>query len=106
MSITHLQFVDDTIVFQKLNPQRVVVIKWILHYFEFSSSLKNNFSKPCVHSMGTLDSVTNEIASALQCSVGNLPFIYLGLPITTNLGSISTWDPIVDKFRQRLAFWQ
>lgn len=56
--------------------------------------------------MGTLDSVTNEIASALQCSVGNLPFIYLGLPITTNLGSISTWDPIVDKFRQRLAFWQ
>nr|GEW30044.1 putative reverse transcriptase domain-containing protein [Tanacetum cinerariifolium] len=36
----------------------------------------------------------------------NLPFIYLGLPIAANMSRVAAWNPIVDKFKQRLSKWK
>jgi hypothetical protein len=46
-----------------------------------------------------------EAASVLGCSVGRIPFLYLGLPIGGDPRRLSFWDPVVNKIRTRLSGW-
>nr|GEU67757.1 reverse transcriptase domain, reverse transcriptase zinc-binding domain protein [Tanacetum cinerariifolium] len=34
------------------------------------------------------------------------PFTYLGLPIGENIRRVNTWNPVVEKFKKRLADWR
>jgi len=38
----------------------------------------------------------SEAARSLQCRVGSLPFVYLGLPIGGNVRRLLFWEPIID----------
>ncbi|EOY19966.1 Uncharacterized protein TCM_045369 [Theobroma cacao] len=41
------------------------------------------------------------MTNILRCSVGSLPFTYLGIPLGVSPRAASTWEPVVDQFRQR-----
>jgi hypothetical protein len=46
-----------------------------------------------------------EAATVLECSVGTIPFVYLGLPIGGDPRRLSFWAPVVHRIRTRLSGW-
>nr|KAJ0225680.1 hypothetical protein LSAT_V11C100033170 [Lactuca sativa] len=41
-----------------------------------------------------------------NCSIGSLPFIYLGLSVGASMARVSYWNPIIEKFQARLSKWK
>ncbi|RVW41152.1 hypothetical protein CK203_069679 [Vitis vinifera] len=48
----------------------------------------------------------NEMAVEIGCRVGQLPAVYLGLPLGASNKAISVWDGVEEKVRRRLAVWK
>ncbi|KAA3482922.1 Retrovirus-related Pol polyprotein LINE-1 [Gossypium australe] len=46
------------------------------------------------------------VASIISCELGRFPLAYLGISMGANSRRISTWEPIIEKVRQRLVLWQ
>lgn len=106
MTVSHLQFADDTINFCKADVVEVLVIKRILRCFQLVSGLKINFHKSFVCGVGVPTQVVMECASRLNCKSQSLPFLYLGLPLGASPRLKKTWKPIIDKGRVKLASWK
>jgi hypothetical protein len=47
-----------------------------------------------------------EAALVLKCKVGNLPFVYLALPIGGDARRLSFWDPLITRLKSRLLEWK
>ncbi|GJV23438.1 putative RNA-directed DNA polymerase, eukaryota, reverse transcriptase zinc-binding domain protein [Tanacetum coccineum] len=47
-----------------------------------------------------------EMARWMGCGVGEFPFTYLGLPIGVCMRRTCAWNPVVEKFKKRLADWK
>ncbi|MCI57215.1 putative RNA-directed DNA polymerase, partial [Trifolium medium] len=67
------------------------------------SDLKVNFHKSMLVGVNIPDSWLGEAASALCCKVGNVPFLYLGLPIGGDSRRLVFWDPVLARLKNRLS---
>ena len=45
-------------------------------------------------------------ASILNCKVGKIPFLYLGLSIGGDPRRLTFWEPVVNTIKSRLSRWQ
>ncbi|KHN19285.1 hypothetical protein glysoja_012205, partial [Glycine soja] len=84
ISISLLQYADDTIFFGEASMKNVKVLKAILRTFEVVSGLKINFAKSSFGAFGRDDQWRQMAATYLNCSQLALPFVYLGIPIGAN----------------------
>ena len=100
MSISILQYADDTIFFGEAFMDNV---KAILRTFELVSGLKVNFAKSCFGAFGMNDKWKQVATNYLNCSQLALPFVYLGIPIGANPRRARVWEPIIQKCERRLA---
>ncbi|EOY32802.1 Uncharacterized protein TCM_040827 [Theobroma cacao] len=105
-SLSHLLFAYDTIIIMCADTQGTLNLKWILQYFEFALGLHINIQKSSIYLVGILNSLGNELSVLLLCEVGSLSFSYLGIPLEANPKRASTRDPIINKFKKKLALWQ
>ncbi|XP_071687927.1 uncharacterized protein [Rutidosis leptorrhynchoides] len=101
--VSHLQYADDTIFFGEWSRSNALNLRNLLKCFELSSGLKVNFNKSSLYGIGVEMSEVNLIARYLGCQVGNLPFIYLGIPIGTKLSKLKDWNSVIEKFKSRLS---
>ncbi|GJX41058.1 hypothetical protein Tco_0256048 [Tanacetum coccineum] len=46
------------------------------------------------------------MARATGCASGSLPFVYLGLPIGSNMNLTTNWQFMIDCFRRKLSTWK
>ena len=46
------------------------------------------------------------LANILQCIVGSLPMIYLGMPLETLYKTASIWNPILEGMEKKLSRWK
>ncbi|KAF9668808.1 hypothetical protein SADUNF_Sadunf14G0041800 [Salix dunnii] len=104
--LSHLQFVDDTLIFSSTFLYSMQNIKRILVCFELMSGLKVNIFKSNITGVGIKDIIFYYTAKALRCKRGDLPFIYLGVPIGARSCRTSMWKPIFRSIRFRLALWK
>jgi hypothetical protein len=104
--LSHLQFADDTLIIGPSTLENVAAIKAVLHLFELISGLKVNFHKSRLLGIKVSNSWVTEAAKFLNCKVGSLPFLYLGLPVGANPRRVSTWEPVIDKVKKRLSRWR
>jgi mannosylglycoprotein endo-beta-mannosidase len=81
VSVSHLQFADDTLLVGIKSWANVRALRAVLLLFELMSGLKVNFNKSMLVGVNISDSWLREAAAALRCRVGGIPFLYLGLPI-------------------------
>ena len=87
-----LQYADDTLIFMVGNANQLSHLKNILQSFSISTGLKVNYSK----SMLVLINMEDEAALSLSfgCTIGTLPFTYLGLPLGLSKPKVLDFLPI------------
>jgi len=103
--ILRLQFADDTLILGEKSWANVRGMRVVL-LFESLSGLKVNFSKSHLVGVNVAGLWLSEVARLLQCRVGFLSFVYLGLPIGGNARRLSFWEPIIDRIKARLSGWK
>lgn len=102
--ITHLQFLNDIVLFCSAKWEELLVIKMFLRCFKLSLGLKINLVKSLLVGFDCQDEL---LASNLSCKVGKLPLIiYLGVPIGGKHKPNALWDPMVAKFERKLSSWK
>jgi len=106
VSISILQYADDTIFFGEATMENVKAIKAIQRTFELVSGLKINFAKSCFSAFGTTDQWKQIAANYLNCSLLALPFVYLGIPIGANPRRDHLWESIIQKCERKLVRWK
>ena len=104
--VSHLQFADDTLIIAEKSWANVRATRAVLILFEAISGLKVNFNKSQLIGINVHGSWLNEAALVLKCKDGNLPFVYLGLPIGGDVRRLSFWDPIIHRIKTRLSGWK
>jgi len=81
---SHLQFVDDTLLLGEKSWANVRALRAVLIPFEAVSGLKVNFHKSMLVGVNISESWLIEAATLLNCKMGKVTFINLGLPIGGN----------------------
>ena len=74
VSITHLQFVDDTIIIGNKSWLNVRTMRDVLLLFEDVSGLKVNFNKSMLTGINISDSWLTKAALVMNCRRGTVPF--------------------------------
>lgn len=105
LSISHLQYADDTLFVGEASMQNLWSLKTILRCFELASGLKVNFHKSSVMGVNVGDEFLGLAERFLYCRVGGVPFTYLGLPVGANPRLEKTWQPLLQLLTSRLGSW-
>jgi len=106
VEVNLLQFADDTLFVCESNVQNIMCIKAILRCFELSSGLKVNFRKSKIGAIGVERYEVKMYSEILHCSLMDMLFTYLGLPIGGNPARCAFWEPVLSKIRKKLSVWK
>jgi len=106
LSITHLQFVDDTLLIGERSWANIRSLKALLLLFKVTSGLKVNFHKSMLVGVNIHDFWLAEAVSVLNCKLGRAPFLYLGLPIGSDPRKLKFWQSLIDRIKSRLSGWK
>ena len=99
LEISHLLFVDDTLVFCEAIKTQMNYLSWLLMWFVAISGLRINLSKSELIPIGRVDNL-EDLASALGRKEGALPTTYLGLPLGALSNSLAIWNGVEERFRK------
>ena len=80
ISVSHLLFADDTLIFCDADPSQVLFLRLVLTWFEAVSGLRINLGKSELVPVGDVVDI-KELAGLLGCKTSALPMKYLGLPL-------------------------
>ena len=103
--ISHLLFVNDTILFCDASKDQLLYVRMVLIFFEAITGLKVNVGKSEIVFVGDVGDL-NGLARILCCKVGTLPMRYLGMPLGAHYKDSSIWNPIIKKMEKWLASWK
>ena len=103
--ISHLLFVDDTLVFCKASQDHLTYLNWLLMWFEAVSGLRINLEKSELIPVGRVENM-DDLGWDFGCRVGSLPSTYLGMPLGAPFKLVTVWDGVEKHFRRRLAMWK
>jgi len=104
--VSHLQFVDDTLLVGVKSWANVRALRAVLSLFAVMSGLKVNFHKSLLVGINITDSWLYEAASILNCKVGKVQFLYLGLSIGGDPRRLAFWKPVLNTIKSRLQCCQ
>ena len=98
-----IQYAYDTILLVNADETQLLAIKEMLVRFHASTGLKVNFNKSSLIPVNVSNEVTAHLAKFFDCSIGQMPFTYLGLPLGTTRPNIQDLMPLVDRVKRRLS---
>jgi len=104
-TVSHLQFANDTLILGDKSWANVRAMRAILLLFQSLSGLKVNFSKSSLVGVNVASSWLAEAAMVLNCKVGSIPFVYLGMPIGGTSSRLSFWEPLLNRIKSKLSGW-
>ncbi|RVW49060.1 putative ribonuclease H protein [Vitis vinifera] len=93
MIVSHLLFVNDTLICCEANNDQLRYLSQVFMWYEAIFRLKINFDKSEVIPVGKVFNVEN-LASVLGCKIGKLPTSYLDLPFGASFRSSRVCLPI------------
>ncbi|GKV36373.1 hypothetical protein SLEP1_g44514 [Rubroshorea leprosula] len=105
LHISHLQFASDTVIMGKARMDHIRTVKGILRWFELISGLKVNLKKSSPYAFNPGDNWLSRAANFLKCKMGEIPFLYLEMPVGEN-SRRRMWLPVIENFYKKLASWK
>lgn len=102
LSITHIAFVDDVLMFSRGDLISVEMMMKTTKVFSMSTSLIFNPRKCKIYFGGVDGSVKQNIKGVTTFVEGSLPFKYLGVSLTSKQLSIHHYMVLVDKIVGRI----
>jgi hypothetical protein len=94
INISHLLFVDDTLIFSEANPDHLCNLRCLFLCFEAVSGLRINLAKSEFVLVGNVINVEG-LASIFDSRVSSLPMKYLGHPLGVLFKAKSIWDGLL-----------
>jgi hypothetical protein len=98
-----LQYADDTQIIMEGCGRQLFVLKALLNTFAASTGLRVNFNKSMLVPINLTDEKTQHMAATFGCSIGSLPFTYLGLPTCITKPRVDDFLPLVTRCERRLV---
>jgi hypothetical protein len=83
-------------------PRQLLVLKALLNTFTDSTSLRVNYSKSSMYPINIPEDKLQHMPVTFHCQVGNFPFTYLGLPLSTSNPTIHDCLPMALRIEKRL----
>ncbi|XP_062089135.1 uncharacterized protein LOC133795693 [Humulus lupulus] len=105
LQLNHLCFVDDVVLFTHGDFKSVYRVLQGFELFSQSSGLQANYSKSKLISNGIPEVEVQRILSVSKLKRGNLPFQYLGIPISAKKFSPCDYEGLIDKMVDRIKNW-
>ena len=105
-TLSHFFYADDVVIVSDWSARDLENIIHVLQVFYLASGLKINVQKSNIFGVGVPMEDVNVRARVTGCAAGNLPFIYLGLPVGSKMNRISHWQGFVDRFQTKLSSWK
>ena len=107
VSVKHLQFADDILIFTPNSPSCIINYFRILDIFALMSGLNLNYNKSAFISWKSDDfHWVDELAKNVGCLHVRPPFSYLGFPLGANFNTYAAWKPILRNIENKLASWK
>jgi hypothetical protein len=97
-----LQYADDTILFLDDDLDQAKNLKLVLCAFEKLSRLKIKFHKSELFVFGESKDTIVEYVDLFGCKEGNLPFMYLGIPMSHRKLSNKDWSIVEERFQKKI----
>ena len=104
--MSHLQFANDTLILGETSWANVRAMRVVLHLFAAMSGLKVNFHKSELVGINVPQSWLHEAVDVLNCKIGSLPILYVGLPVGGDSRRLHFWNPVVNCIKSRLSRWK
>jgi hypothetical protein len=98
-----IQYADDTLIIMEGCARQLTFLKSLLQTFATSSGLRVNYSKSMMVPINIDDQKMELLANTLGCSIGSMPFTYLGLHLGTTKPKVIDFLPLITKCERRLA---
>ena len=103
LSITHLCFANDLMVFVEGLKQSVQGALTVFEEFEVWSGLSISVEKSTIYMAGVSDVEKRSILSNFKFAVGELPVHYLSLPLMTHVMKKQDYVPLLEKIRSKIS---
>lgn len=105
LSLMHLCFVDDLMVFVEGSRKSVEGALSVFEAFESWSGLSISLEKSTIYMAGVTEAERRSILKHFPFAVGELPVRYLGLPLMTQAMRKQDYLPLFEKIRSRICSW-
>ncbi|XP_059070802.1 uncharacterized protein LOC131860408 [Cryptomeria japonica] len=105
-SISHQQFVDDTLLCEQSSLQEAKVIRRTTNTFCRATGQQVNWEKSEVLFFNTKGNRQQEISNILGVKMGTLPGKFLGTPLFGGLNHTALWNNLIDSCANCLEGWK
>ncbi|GJR55966.1 RNA-directed DNA polymerase, eukaryota [Tanacetum coccineum] len=95
-NVSFLQYADDALFFREWSYSNASNLIRILGYFQDTSRLCINLSKSRLYGIWVDPAQVKIIANAINCVHEKLPFVYLGLPVGSNMRKGQSWNGVTE----------
>jgi hypothetical protein len=104
--ISILQYVDDTILFLEDDLIKAGNLKLVLGALEKLSGVKINFHKSELFGFGERKDRIADYVEMFGCKEGEMPFRYLGIPMSSRKLLNKDWSIVEERFQKKLSSWK
>ncbi|WMV44670.1 hypothetical protein MTR67_038055 [Solanum verrucosum] len=105
VSISHLQYADDTLVFCEAEKEQLKHLRVIFILFEAVSRLHINWEKSFIYPVNEVPEIST-LTNILGGKIGELPTTYLGMPLGAKSKSMNIWNSVVERCEKKLVNWR
>lgn len=105
LNVTHLGFYDDLLSFCRGDPISVRMIYECFQEFSKSSGMAANTEKSSIYFGGVCREDQEDIMQSLGFTKGELPFRYLGIPLSDKKTSVVQFKPLMDRMLSQITSW-
>lgn len=95
-----LQYADDTLLIMQVDARQLYCLKALLHSFAQSTGLRVNFLKSCLVPVNAPQDKVPHLSGVFGCSIGELPFTYLGIPLGTTKPLVKDFAPLFVELKE------
>lgn len=105
LSLTHLCFADDVLVFSDGRKQSIEGILAVFRRFARLSGLNISLEKSTLFLAGVKAEDSVAILDQFPFEAGTLPVRYLGLPLLTKKMTVQDYSRLISQIRARISSW-